>query len=1404
MYDFSWNSILKKIFVVIAGLAFATDISAIENNQEQLYKFMHLSINDGLSNNQVRSVLKDSRGFMWFGTGRGLNRFDGLNFKVFKHDPFDEKSIPFNGIDYLFEDFDQKIWIRSLDSYAIYDPEKESFAAASDHYKETSIPLNSLRNLYRDSKGNIWFVNSVYGLYKYDSQNSSCDSIKYIPPQDENLAADFFTDVKEGKKESLWVISNGGVVLEINHETKQTKKTFRLGNDFFDKENSFRLFVDSDNDVWIYSLAQPYGAFFIDTKTGIFAHYTDNSKPLTLNNNLVTSIVEDESGKIWLGTDHGGINIIDKANLHVTFLGSNGDNRYSISQNSITCLYKDSENIIWAGTYKRGVNYFHKNLVRFGHYNYLPSVVNSLPFDDVNCFVEDKKGNLWIGTNGGGLIYFNRKDNTFKSYFHNPADPASLCSNIIVSLFIDRNNQLWIGSYFGGLDRFDGKTFYHHRYRSDDPTSLSDDRVWEIFEDSKKNLWVGTLNGGLNLFDRDKNMFYHFRAGEMNSVGSNFIISMIEDSHNNLWLGTTDGLDRLELSTRRFYHYAPGEGIPGRLGHKNALDIHEDSRGYIWIATSEGLNVFDTEESRFRVFTEADGLADSNIKTILEDQQGNLWVATTSGISQIEVTNFDENPALDDLQINVANYDVMDGLQGKEFNEKAAYRTKLGELIFGGPNGFNIIIPENIDDQPLDNKIVLTNLKVFNQIVPVGASFRNRIILDKSITQQNEITLRHNENVFSFEFAALNFFHPEKNIFEYQLEGFNTEWLKTGNKNNDATFTNLNAGEYFLRIRVSDDGNNWTEMKPPLKIIILPPFWKSNFAFFIYFILIVLVLFVSWRILMERERLKFEAEQEHREAERIQQVDALKTRFFTNISHEFRTPLSLILTPLEKLISSNIDESHKSHLILIQRNARRLLSMVNQLLDFRKMEVQKIEAKHIWGDLVGFIREVGNSFQDMAENKQISFKFKSASEQLFTYFDHDKVDKIVSNLLSNAFKFTNEKGKIGLKLTVEVDESGNGESRNGNVVCTVKDSGIGIPPEKQSKIFDRFYQDDLPNTFVNQGSGIGLSMVSEYINILGGTIRVESIVGKGSSFIVSIPVQLFSDKEIEANGGKAMKENIAIFNENEEEEKEEPNYDKSKRTVLLVEDNDDFRFYLKDNLKGTYNIVEASNGQTGWEQTLKHLPDLVVSDVMMPRMNGIELCSKIKGDGRTSHVPVILLTAKVETEATLEGFSSGADDYILKPFDFRILESRIENIINSRGQLRLTYQLMVGINPEKIEVTSLDEKFIKKVLEVVEQNIGNTEFSVEDLSREVGMSRVSLYKKLLSLTKKSPVEFIRIIRLKRAADLMENSQISVSEIAYQVGFNSPRYFTKYFKEFYNELPSEYIAKRRKKSGNFTV
>ncbi|HEY0769895.1 MAG TPA: ATP-binding protein, partial [Sphingobacteriaceae bacterium] len=703
------------------------------------------------------------------------------------------------------------------------------------------------------------------------------------------------------------------------------------------------------------------------------------------------------------------------------------------------------------------------------------------------------------------------------------------------------------------------------------------------------------------------------------------------------------------------------------------------------------------------------------------------------------------------------------------FHENAGLKTSAGELLFGGSNGFNIFDPTKVQFSEGKSKVVLTDFQLFNRSVKIGEELNGDVMLDQAISTVESITASHVNNVFSIEFSALNFFHPQKTQYRYMLEGFNKEWLITDANQRKVTFTNLDPGDYTFKVKASHGDGVWDGPETTLTITVLPPFWKSSFAFVCYAALILAALVIVRTLIVRRERMNFRVQQEKLEAQRMHELDEMKIRFFTNVSHEFRTPLTLILAPLENMLQSSTPDQ-RTHLQVIQRNAKRLLNLVNQLLDFRKVEIQEVKLSTSEGDVVNFIRELVNSFSDVSKQKNIALNFRSTLAAYETNFDQDKVEKIIFNLLSNAFKFT-------LAGSVEVEVSEHRTEERNYIRIDVADTGIGIPKDKQSKVFDRFYQNDVNGMISNEGNGIGLSIVNEFVKAHGGYMSLESEPMKGSRFSVYLPLD-------------PVKVTIHL------REGETPVAHADKPTLLLVEDNVDFRYYLKDQLLNEYSVLEADNGIEGLKKAIDTIPDLIISDVMMPGMDGVQLCRELKSDRHTSHIPIILLTARHASEQKIQGFEFGADDYITKPFNFEILQSRIRNLIHQRQLFQQHFQKHLTVKASEVQITSLDEKLIKSAVETVERNINNPDFSVEELSRLMGMSRVLLYKKLLSLTGKSPIEFIRSIRLQRAAQLLEKSQCNVSEIAYQVGFNNPKYFAKYFKEEYNILPSAYAASKK--------
>ncbi|WP_183579772.1 two-component regulator propeller domain-containing protein [Mucilaginibacter sp. X5P1] len=1381
-----------RFYILLTIIFFACINTFAQSSQ---YQFSQLDISNGLSHNQVNCIYKDSEGFMWFGTASGLNRYDGYTFKVFKHDADNKNSLLDDFIVNIFEGPDKKLYISTRTGYCFYDPETEQFNSdMSLLLKPLKLPVYPLPSrIVRNDHGDFWFLYPDSGLYRYNAL--SRQTIRYYHHNKAKLSlySNSVADITEDAKGNIWLVYEGGMVEML--DTKHNRISY--STDIFNKvinnkTGYYSITVDSDNDLWLYTPTVNTGVYYYSPSTGVFRRLDKESAGTKLKSAMISNIIQADDGLIWIATDQGGINILDKKNFKVTYLLNREEDAKSLRQNTVM-LYKDNTGIMWAGTFKEGISYYHKNIIRFALYRHFASDPGSLSFDDVDKFVEDRQGNLWIGTNGGGLIYFNRKTGKFTQYRYDPENPNSLSNDIIVSLCIDHDQKLWIGTYFGGLNCFDGKTFTHYKHDDKVATSIADDRIWSIFEDSSQRLWIGTFAGGLEIFDRSKKVFYHpFKRAD---IRCSFISSIIEDKSGNIWVGGYLGIDVIIKKSNRVIHYTRNPNDTNSLIDDNINSIKQDSRDLFWIATREGLSILNQKTNSFTSLTKKNGLPDNSILDILEDDKGTMWLSTSNGLSRITLT-----PGKGAYTFQFENFDETDGLQGREFNLYAALKTSKGEMLFGGGHGFNIFDPRGIRPNINKPKLIFTNFQLFNKSIAANELFNGHVVLTKVISATHEISLRHSENVFTIEFAAVNFFNPNKIKYQYMMAGFDKGWLSADNAIRKATYTNLDAGDYVFKVRAFNSEGLWNPDYITLKIKVLPPFWKSTPAYIIYLALFIgTLLFIRRRgiqkirrefaVEKEKQEAKLLIEQERQEVKRMHELDQLKIKFLTNVSHEFRTPLSLIMAPVDRMFS-HADSEQKQQLNMIKRNAKRLLNLVNQLLDFRKMEVQELKLHSKPGDIIRFIKEISLSFTDIATEKGIGFAFDSEAETLITSFDHDKIERILFNLLSNAFKFTPMGGHISVLLNL-LHEKSSDELRL--LEIKVIDTGIGIPHEKHNKIFERFFQHDIPESLINQGSGIGLSITREFVRMHGGEITVESEPNHGACFIIRLPMPVEDNLIVAFNDGENEPEELDALQIAEDNERLKHQYANKKPVVLLVEDNDDFRFYLKDNLKDVFFIVEASNGKEGWQKALSQHPDIMVSDISMPEMDGISLCKKIKEDKRTSHIPIILLTALTGEEEEVKGLAIGANDYMTKPFNFEILLSKIKNLLTLQDSFKRTYKKQMNVQVQEVDIQSEDEKLLRKVVEYIEQNISNDNLSVEELSRHVNMSRGSLYTKVLMLTGKSPVEFIRSIRLKKAVYLLENSQMTISQISYEVGFNTPKYFAKLFKCEYNILPSAYVS-----------
>lgn len=1340
-------------------------------------KFAHIDITQGLSNNRVLCFAEDNNGFVWIGTTSGLNRFDGYNVKTLKHNIGDSTSLPDNIVSGIQKDQLGRFWILTTKGYVIFNPDNETF--------NNDFIINTGGNIYNLSgvsqvlpfkKETLLFLMPQVGIIAHNIVTGQ-NNIVPLTASKSILTKPEISSLYVWQNK-LYVIFNNGNIHIVDVENGYTD---RIVNDFCtlqdDKVNDYKLFVDKVGDIWVYSADSDIGLFQIDSAKCI-KHFNTHSNP-KLNSNIITNIEQDNNGNYWIGTDHGGLNIMNTDKTTIDIIKNDESDKSSLSQDVITSIYKSKNGVFWIGTYKKGANYYHENLFKFDHYIHSVNNSKSLPYNDVNCFAEDAEGNLWIGTNGFGLIYFDRKHNEYKTYKADLNNSKALQSNVIVSLYFDKNNQLWIGTYHGGLSVYNNGIFKTYLHNPNDLNSLANNRVWEIFEDTRGNLWIGTLGGGLNKLDQETGKFQHFNGSGANAINSQFIMEIHEDADANVWFGTDAGLYVLEANSTKFVEFQNNPNEENSLSDNFVSVIFSDSKNNLWFGTRSGLNLFVSETNTFKTINTHNGLPDNSVMSMLESDNGDLWVATSGGLCQLTVT-YNVNGKYESH--STVNYYETDGLQGREFNEGSAFKTSNGELVFGGANGFNIFKPKNNESGLLKLNTYIVGLSILGK--PISKESEQAIGkgLQTSLLNNSTIKLSFKENMFTIQFVSLNILESQKIKYRYKLDGFNENWIYTDAIDRKATFTNLNPGNYTFLVQASLMNSDWHNSQATLSIIVRPPWYRTWLAYFLYYAFIVAVIIFARRIVIARERIKYLHQEAELESARQQELNALKTRFFTNVSHEFRTPLTLILTPLEKLLKADIQDDTRRHLQLMNQNAKRLLGLVNQLLDFRKAEENKLNLNLIYGNVIGFIDVVVNSFTDYKESKNIKLEFLPEEKELFMQFDKDKVEKILMNLLSNAFKFTPDGGNI--KVFVDTINKKGIEY----LKIKVEDTGIGISEQDQEKIFERFYQSELPGEFITKGSGIGLSLTADFVKLHGGTISVKSNEGVGSKFIVKLPI----NRTPAVDDDISEHENVQVDFAKESAGSNEDNQEQIARyTLLLTEDNADFRYYLKDSLKHKYQILEASNGKKALDILENENVDLLISDVMMPEMDGFELCELIKSNADYSHIPVVLLTAKSTQQDKLEGLKHGADEYITKPFNFDILEARVEYLLGLRKKFIHEYQQSFKVKVDDKRVTPLDKKLLDKAMDLINTNISNSEFSVEGMSKELGMSRVYLYKKLSALTGKTPIELIRLVRLKKAAELLIQGELNVSEITYEVGFSDPKYFSKMFKAEFGKLPSRF-------------
>lgn len=1344
--------------------------------QQKEYNFINFSSKNGLASNTVNAIIKDKYGFMWFGTEDGLNKFDGHNFTVYRHRENDSTSIGRGAVMAMLEDKEGNLWIGTNITLSVYNRSLNNFI----NYDFTKIGW--IRSLCADHNGNIW-VGTYSGLFYFNTKTHKINAYKVDPTDDRALNSEMILCVFEDSKSNVWVGTKVGLHL-FNPKDGSFKRFLH------NKENSYTI---SDNTVRTIA-EDKYGNLWIGTSEGglnrmnaqsqTFTHFKNSkSDKNTLSNNSIFKILFDNTDKLWVGTEDG-LNIFDPNNGKVQRVKSSISGKYSAMGGfvgrSVRDIYLDNCGIYWISTLQGGVNKYDVNLAFFNHKQFNPSDANGLTAGSITSFAESPSGDIYVGTDGGGLNNFNKKTGFIKHFSLNKSKENG---EVILALE-PSGNELWVGTYLDGLYAVNTTTNTVRNFAiSKSKTDFSNIPINCLKADRQGNIWIGTNGNGIYVYHPKTGELLHFDKilplnGGRNLFLNGYITTIEEDKQGKLWFGSNgSGIAVFDPMQKTFVVLNHGNS---KLPLDRVLSIYCSKLGHIWVGVfGGGLCLYNPKNKEFSQYSEEQLLSNGVIYKILEDEFGKLWVSTNKGIS-----TFDPKKSI------FKNYTYHNGIQQSTFNVGAGLKTSSGEMYFGGLDGFNYFYPKMLYQNKNVPPIVITDLKINNKSAnPID----NSEITDY-ISVAKEINLSYRQN-FSLDFVALNYTAPHESQYSYMLEGFDKEWNNVGSVTT-AVYTNLDPGKYTFRLKAKSEDGSWYSPEKTIAIVVNPPFWRTYYAYFIYLAILMTALWAIRRrgiqklrneFALEQERLEVKhlIEKERNDAERKMELEQVKIKFLTNLSHELKTPLTLVLNPIESLLFQEKSIEKLDTLNLINRNAKRLLNLVNQLLDFRKIEDNELKLNLAEDDLVSFAKEIVDSFRYISERKNIQLDFKSAFNEYHTIFDKEKLERILLNLLSNAIKFTNEEGNVYFRIDAEAE--------NG-IKLTIEDTGIGMPTDMLEKIFDRFYQINTTPNILNQGSGIGLSITQEFVKLHGGTLKVESEEGTGSVFTVYLPLVLLSNQSLTLTDAQDEKQEIAMPLTSGDEIDEPSKI--GKPVLLIVDDSEDLRTYLKENLKAKYKIIEASDGKQGWQKALGCHPEIIVSDVNMPNMDGRAMVRKIKNDNRTKHIPVILLTVLAEEIDQLKGLETGANDYLTKPFSFQLLNMKINNLLNLNTTLKNTYSKHINLETPEIELVSEDEKFLLKISRYVEDHIEDPDLSVDILSKTMFMSRGTLYNKVLSLTGETPVEFVRSIKLKKAVALLEKSDMKISQIGYAVGFSNPNYFARAFKAKYNVSPSEYIQLKR--------
>lgn len=1377
-YTFLFACLLSALFTSVYG-------------QNQL-KFKHLGINDGLSQNSVFCMLQDHNGLIWIGTDDGLNKYDGYEFTIYKHQVNNKNSLTHSQVNALLEDSKHNLWVGTSGGVNIFDPHTEKFTHLKTAYQKTDENENYINALVEDEHGNIW-IGTYAGLKLYDGKK-----VSHFYPSNTYVANDNLNKVKalfEDRDHLLWVsIGN-----DLKRFDPVKRKYLQLppalqANRALRTSNVRSIKQDKQGILWFGS--ETAGVFSFDSKTNVCNNYNQD---VTGSDNAQAAVVRDilvTDSQVWVGT-RNGLNIYNKATNRFDNYQHNRFDPLSLSHNSVRSFMKDKSGNIWLGTFAGGINIYNLSSKNFTNIGEQIGNSHGLNHSVVSSILHNQNGSLWVGTEGGGLNYIDNRQGIYK-YYSVQKGQLNTSSNIVKSLAKDVDGNLWIGTYDGPV-HFNIKTG-ETQWLSLNKEREDQDKRQEVNSliCEQNGVWIASNGSGLYYIDRAGRISSYLRKSSPKGLSSDNLTAMQKDAKGNLWIGSLRGLNYFDRQHNIFKQFLNNPENERSISNNSVLSLFTDSKQHLWIGTSGGLNYYDTQTGNFYAITENDGLANNVIHAIQQADDGSIWISSNHGLANIKFKNFRVPFKKED--ISVFNYTLDDGLQSNQFSPRAVAKAPDGELFFGGINGISSFYPNRLINNHIKPNVVFTDFEIKNKpVVPLSEDSP----LSEPINDTRQMTLTYDQAFISIKFAALNYLNSNKNQYAYKLEGLrnDNDWHYVGNQRT-ASYTSLNEGTYVFKVKASNNDGVWNDVPRTLQITVLPPPWKTWWADLIYGALIISLLYFFYYHLYKTASLKHKLDIEHKLHEKDEELAQRKLSFFTNISHEIKTPLTLILAPIDRLLNMNENNNKvQNQLMLMQRNGNRLIRLINQLLDFRKFESGNMKLHAAEGNIVKFAKEIITAFDAYGIERKVTLKFNPHVKQISAWFDRDKLEKILYNLLSNAIKFTPTHGQVTLSVGTK--------KRDGKdwILITVEDSGIGIPDEHKGHLFEQFshHPDHIMNA---EGSGIGLAFTKGLVELHHGEITVESRAAAPNDFgytcfTIMLPAGnshlnldeiTYDVKDIEQISNYEVESPPIAYDKNDVEHTVQHLINaglKEKPVMLIVEDNEELQNFIADSFEASFQIHTAHDGQQGWDMAIEFIPDIIVSDVMMPKMSGTTLCSKLKTDARTSHIPVILLTARTSLMYKIEGLETGADDYITKPFSLQLLEKRVSNLLDLRRKLRERYSREINLQPTNTAITSPDEKFLEKVMKFIENNMEEASLSVEEMGKEVGMSRVTLYRKIKALTDQSAIEFIRSVRLKRAAQLLEQNKFHISEVAYMVGFTDLDYFRRCFKQQFGQNPKNY-------------